>query len=115
MTTKNETIKSLLEVFNALRVKNNDDVIERWTKSKNALRDAIAEYMTQNDVDDTMSIADMARELGMSPKIARAKLRRRGIFATHGSHVRFRRDDETYKKYYAIITARRVVVTSNDV
>lgn len=107
MTTKNETIKSLLNDFNATRVANNDDEIVKWSKSKQQLRDAIVEYANVNDVDNTMSVAQLSRELNINPKIARAKLRRRGIFATNGHHVRFERDDETYNAYVAIITTTR--------
>ena len=84
------------------------------SKSKSALVNVIAEYRESIGDDGTMSVADLARELGMNPKIARGKLRRRGIFATNGSHVRFSRDDETFKKYVAIISSTRVSVVADD-
>lgn len=106
MTTKNE----LLAELNELRAKNGDDEIAKFSKSKALLVAAIVEYRESIGDDGTMSVADLARELNMSPKIARAKLRRRGIFATNGAHVRFSRDDETFAKYVAIITSARVSV-----
>lgn len=109
MTTKNE----LLATFNALRVSNGDDELGKFNKSKSELENAIVEYRESIGDDGTMSVADLARELGMSPKIARAKLRRRGIFATNGAHVRFVRDDDMYVKYHAIITSKRVAVNND--
>jgi len=111
MTTKNETIKTLLARFNEMRVANNENAIAKWSKSKNDLIDAIAAYVVDVDDDNTMSVADLARELNINPKIARAKLRRRGIYATHGSHVRFTRDDATFNEYVAILTSARVAKT----
>lgn len=105
MTTKNEMLAEL----NTLRVSNGDEAIAKFNGAKNALADAIVEYRESIGDDGTMSVADLARELNMSPKIARAKLRRRGIFATNGNHVRFTRDDETFAKYHAIIASKRVV------
>ena len=95
MTTKNE----LIERANELGL----DVNSKMTKSQ--LVDAIDAFVA--DDDNTMSVADLARELNVSPKIARAKLRRRGIYAKHGSHVRFTRDDDVYNEYVAIITSTR--------
>ena len=97
-----------------MRVANNDDEIVKWSKTKNALRDAIVEYVESHDVDNTMSVAQLSRELNVNPKIARAKLRRRGIFATNGHHVRFERDDETYNAYVAIITTTRATRVENE-
>ena len=101
--TKNE----LLESFNAMRVANNDDAIVKFNATKAVLIETIDAYRVEHDIDDSMSIADLARELNMSPKIARAKLRRRGIYASNSHHARFERDDETYLAYVEIITTKR--------
>lgn len=97
MTTKNE----LIERANELGV----EITSKMTKSQ--LESAIAAFVENDDNDNTMSVADLARELNVNPKIARAKLRRRGIYAKHGSHVRFTRDDDVYNEYVAIITSTR--------
>ena len=97
MTTKNELLANAADL--------NIDVNARMTKQQ--LTDAIAAFVADDDNDMSMSVADLARELGVSPKIARAKLRRRGIYSTHGSHVRFERDDETFAEYVSIITSTR--------
>lgn len=110
MTTKNE----LLNTLNELRAAHGDDEIVKFSKSKSELENVISEYRDSIGDDGTMSVADLARELGMSPKIARAKLRRRGIFATNGAHVRFVRDDELFVKYHAIITSARVAVVADN-
>lgn len=110
---KKQTIAQLIETYNAQRVQNDDDVIVKWSKSKNALIDAIVEYVDAHNVDDEMTVAQLARELNVDPKRARAKLRRRGIFAQkNGAHRVFMRNDETYHEYVAIITNTRA--TSND-
>ena len=97
----NETKSQLIERANELGV----EINSKMTKSQ--LADAIAQFVADDENDNTMSVADLARELNVSPKIARAKLRRRGIYAKHGNHVRFTRDDDTYNEYVAIITSSR--------
>ena len=72
---------------------------------RDAIVDAIVAYIVahEND-DDLMTIAQLSRENNINPKIARAKLRRRNIYAINNSHVQFRRNDETYARYLKIIT-----------
>lgn len=98
----NEMTKSqLIERATELQI----DINSRMTKSQ--LIDAIESFVANDENDTSMSVADLARELNVNPKIARAKLRRRGIYAQHGAHVRFDRNDETFNKYVEILTTSR--------
>ena len=103
MTTQfeNMTVAQLREYANANEIEINSKM------KKSELLDAVVAFVADDENDTSMSVADLARELGVNPKIARAKLRRRGIYAKHGNHVRFERDDETYNEYVAIITSTR--------
>lgn len=115
---KKLTVAKLLPVLNKARKGASEKRLAKWTSSKGALIEAIEAYAVsdvantdaQADDDNTMSVAELAREMDVNPKVARGKLRRRGIFATNGSHVRFARDSETFKQYAAIIAPKVVVV-----
>lgn len=47
--------------------------------------------------DDTITVVDVAEELNIDPKVARAKLRRKGLKANEGRWPRFKRDSAEHK------------------
>jgi len=102
--TKNELATMTVPQMRALAVENEIAVEKRAKKTD--IHDALVAFIDANETDTSMSVAQLARELGLNPKIARAKLRRRGIFATNGSHVRFDRDDDVYHRYVDIFTRK---------
>ena len=102
MTTKNE----MLESFNAQRVANNDERIEKFDGTKAQLQDAINAYVeSQNDVE--LSFAMIAREMNVDAKVARGKLRKHGVYASTGRHVTCKRDSALYALYVRVIESKR--------
>lgn len=57
--------------------------------------------------DGRISVADVARDLGINPKVARAKLRRRGMQSADGRWPKFERDSETHKEYVAALASNK--------
>lgn len=95
------TTKEALEQLNALRIANGEKPYKAWKESRAKLDAKLAQYAPQPAVDDspaptetadadaptpepkkvignalTITLADIARELNLNPKIARAKMRR---------------------------------------
>lgn len=54
--------------------------------------------------DNMLSVSDVAREMGIDPKVARAKLRRMGQAATEGRWAKVKRDSREHKALVAALT-----------
>lgn len=54
-----------------------------------------------------LSVADVAREMGINPKVARAKLRRHNIRAKDGRHARVMRDTPAYHALVAMLAPKK--------
>jgi hypothetical protein len=71
------TTATLLARLNELRVANDKKPVVKWKASRAKLEDAIAELTpTKGAGRATSPIADYFREMGINPKVGRAKLRR---------------------------------------
>jgi len=79
-TCKRKTIMSntstLLARLNALRADNGKKPIAKWKASVAKLNEAIADLEPVKGARATSEIADFFREIGVNPKVGRAKLRR---------------------------------------
>lgn len=67
---------TLLARLNVLRVENGKKPIAKWKASVAKLNDAIADLEPVTGTRATSEIADFFREIGVNPKVGRAKLRR---------------------------------------
>lgn len=70
-----------------------DELVKAALKTKKAKKDDAGETA----INLAMTVADMARALGMHPKVARAKLRRRGFTAQDGRWPRYQPGTEDYE------------------
>jgi hypothetical protein len=70
------TTATLLARLNELRVSNDMKPVAKWKASRAKLEDAIAELTPTSKGRATSPIADYFREMGINPKVGRAKLRR---------------------------------------
>ncbi len=100
------TIKQMIETHNAI---NGVKHVNSWKASKVALQTKIddattaATFVATAD-DDMLSIADVARSLNINPKIARAKLRRRGKSASDdGRWTKVKRDSKKHETLKSIL------------
>lgn len=79
--------------------------------SKNSRRDLIASRAAATTdatpeptpAAEELSVAEVAREMGINPKVARAKLRRHNIRAKDGRHARVMRDTPAYAALVALL------------
>jgi len=53
--------------------------------------------------DGLMGVSDVAKELGINPKVARAKLRRNGMKSTDGRWIRVKKDSREYKEIVKLL------------
>lgn len=120
------TINELLVEHNALAGKLSAMKLKVWKSSKKGLEDRIegfkrqinedvpkggklAEALTKKiikdkiDKDNTLSIVEVAEELGISAKVARAKLRRKGMKANEGRWPTFKRDSVEHKDFINLL------------
>lgn len=58
-----------------------------------------------------LSVADVARELGLNPKVVRAKLRRHNIRAKDGRHARVMRGSPDHVNLLAILAPTKADTT----
>lgn len=68
-----------------------------------ATTDATPEPTPAAEPSKELSVADVAREMGINPKVARAKLRRHNIRAKDGRHARVMRDTPAYTALVALL------------
>lgn len=54
-------------------------------------------------VSDLISVVDVAQDLNIDPKVARAKLRRRGLKANEGRWPTFKRDSVEHKDFIKLL------------
>lgn len=99
MTNINKmTVAELREHAQTLNVEFNT----KTTKSE------LIDLITAADTDDdtTVSVADIARELNISPKVARARLRRSGATRDGKRWGRVERDSDAHRELIAIVSPR---------
>ena len=94
------TINELLKKYNAAAPK----PLKAWKGSKAALQaklDAVkpakVAKVKRTTINGTLSVVQIASELSINPKVARAKLRRRGLVATNGRWASVKRDSAEHK------------------
>jgi len=109
------TTNELLTKYNLLASRAGKKPLKAWKDSKAKLQARIDALVPTEQVpskpakkpvangESTMSVADVARELGINPKVARAKLRRKGIGATDGRYAKFERDSDQHKTLVATL------------
>lgn len=53
--------------------------------------------------DNTITVVDVAEELNIDPKVARAKLRRKGMKSNEGRWPRFKRNSDEHKDFIKLL------------
>ncbi len=108
MTTSTE----LLTIYNELAPQSGHKTLKSWSGSKKSLQeriDALTKVRPEpapadgDDDDGMISVADVARELKINPKVARAKLRRRGQTSSDGRWGRFMRGSPDHKAIVKVL------------
>jgi O6-methylguanine-DNA--protein-cysteine methyltransferase len=66
-------------------------------------RAKVKEEAKAHEAGDMLTVSDIARELGIDPKVARAKLRRTGASATEGRWAKIKRDSKEHKDLIKLI------------
>lgn len=116
--------RDLLITLNTLREQNGQVPLKSWKSSRAKLEEAIAKLtpaetpapkakkakkakVAKADAptksSDDLSVADIARELGINPKVARAKLRRHKMQSADGRWPTVRRNSKDYKKIVDVL------------
>ena len=115
------TINEMLTKYNALAARHNEPGLKTWKAKKSDLETKYEELrksvnaQLQKEQDDYeanggkkkakkktkaegLSVADIARSMNMNPKVARAKLRRKGLTAQNGRWGLVQKGSAEYKQ-----------------
>lgn len=85
------TINELLTTYNDLAGRSGREPINAWKKTRRELEERV-----QSLRDSTITIAAIARELGMDPKVARAKIRNAGLHKAGDEWPIYERDSAQF-------------------
>jgi DNA repair ATPase RecN len=128
---KMAAVKELLEQYNSLAKKHGKTTFNTWKQPKDKLEarikdlqkaegksiktekpvDKVAEKMIEAEAarkvnkDNQLTVVDIAIEIGMNPKVARAKLRRANLHSNEGRWPTYKKGSAEHKDIIALLKA----------
>src|SRR5262249_29747026 len=100
------TIKELLDEYNKRAAAANLPTIKAWKGTKAKLEERLAALPLPPTATDDLTVAEIARQLGLSPKTARATLRRAGMKAVDGRWPTVKLNSDEHVNLIALLKGR---------